>query len=171
MSLLYYGTAEEDPFYLLFSFYEGKPQKVSKQWNCSTSKWPELYLHFPCDLKSQCVDDEDETRCPLYSAECGLGKIAVEGSCFLYFTKKVVPSRWSTRDEELKEFEALRLCEKRGASAARFLSYSQVDSIVEFISRNLQYNDHLMMDLHRTKTLMDYREDIYTQNMYVCCTD
>ena len=52
-------------FKFVFSFHQNtsKPYQIGSQWNCSTSVWPELHRHFPCDLEPQCVDAEDETAC------------------------------------------------------------------------------------------------------------
>ncbi|KAL8564184.1 hypothetical protein ACOMHN_017453 [Nucella lapillus] len=54
-----------DKFHVVFSFHGNlsKPYQVKDQWNCSVV-WPGLYRHFPCDLRPQCMEGEEESACP-----------------------------------------------------------------------------------------------------------
>nr|KAG5685517.1 hypothetical protein BaRGS_024254 [Batillaria attramentaria] len=63
-------------FKLLFSFHNRSslPERVpSGKWNCSVPHWTDFQEHFPCDLRADCLDAEDEKVCPYWSDACGDG--------------------------------------------------------------------------------------------------
>ena len=51
------------------------PHRAEGGWNCSLAVWPDLHHHFPCDLRPQCADAEDEAKCFYTSKTCGPGKV------------------------------------------------------------------------------------------------
>ena len=64
-------------FRMRFSFHDPDlvPRRVEGGWNCSLAVWPDLHHHFPCDLRPQCADAEDEAKCFYTSKTCGPGKV------------------------------------------------------------------------------------------------
>ena len=64
-------------FRMRYSFHHEDyvPHRVEGGWNCSLAVWPDLHHHFPCDLRPQCADAEDEVKCFYTSKKCGTGKV------------------------------------------------------------------------------------------------
>ncbi|PVD24024.1 hypothetical protein C0Q70_14493 [Pomacea canaliculata] len=94
----------ETGFRLFFSFHtlSALPQQLSDgRWNCSVPHWPDFRLHFPCNLVSDCVGNEDEEDCPYTGHVCGPGFLSANVTC-LQFVKPFQDVSWETAAETCK---------------------------------------------------------------------
>ncbi|KAL8566968.1 hypothetical protein ACOMHN_059768 [Nucella lapillus] len=102
----------ETGFRLRFSFHPEtlKPERLPTllhgettwRWNCTESVWPDLANHFLCDLAPQCVDSEDEARCPYTTEKCGLHKMEIAERCYVFIPDSGRLS-WLEADRECRE--------------------------------------------------------------------
>ncbi|XP_076439120.1 uncharacterized protein LOC143277993 [Babylonia areolata] len=161
LSLVYSWRAqqfsEKSYFKLRFSFQRWAPQRAGQHWNCSKWVWPELYLHFACDLHVACVDAEDETHCSYYSEKCGLEKMAVEGKCFFFLSSD-------------KKSTSGFLTARAKCQIASFDSVTQWDSVVNGITRAWEagvVGTYIWVNLMPTRVTAISSGDVYIQSIYL----
>ncbi|XP_070198786.1 relaxin receptor 2-like [Littorina saxatilis] len=77
-------------FSLAFSFHQPDtvlPTRIDDGvWNCSgVVNWTEVQVHYPCDVRRDCLGGEDEARCPYNNTEvCGTEGLLVSGRCYFF---------------------------------------------------------------------------------------
>ncbi|PVD24181.1 hypothetical protein C0Q70_14651 [Pomacea canaliculata] len=124
-------------FLLDFSFHtlSALPQQLSDgRWNCSVPHWPDFSLHFPCNLVSDCVGNEDEVDCPYTSHVCGPGFLSANGTC-LQFVKPVQDVSWETASET---------CKSRGLVLMTANTFAEWEATRDLLLRYFPYPEFVL---------------------------
>ena len=105
--VLYFHFVSDDVvelsgFRLQFSFHPDSdvPKKTaSGKWNCSLTLWPQIQMHFPCNMLEDCEGGKDEANCPYADKACGPGHFAVGGGCYAMLVENR-PITWNEAASE-----------------------------------------------------------------------
>ena len=100
-------------------------------WNCSVSAWPSFRRHFRCNMRKECVNEEDEIQCP-YSY-CSHGGVRIDRRCFFYVLK----------NEPVSWFGAQRECRLMGASLASLTSLHTWNGVMTWLHLDSRWRDGL----------------------------
>nr|KAG5700375.1 hypothetical protein BaRGS_029627 [Batillaria attramentaria] len=113
-------------FKLRFSFHE-QSEVLRKlrdgMWNCSVPYFANYHQHFPCNLASECHNDEDEMRCPYSDNVCGPKKLSLGGRCYIYVNP----------DTDLTWNEASVMCLLRGARLVSFNTLEEWQTVAPLL--------------------------------------
>ncbi|KAK7475968.1 hypothetical protein BaRGS_00032787 [Batillaria attramentaria] len=117
-------TVRGKGFRLLFTFHkrsEALRELERGKWNCSVTHWADFKQHFPCNLRQDCVNGEDEAECP-YSQKCGLGRVWTINRCYIYVIPDKQPLTWG-------EAATLCLLQDKNAQLASLTTYREMRDV------------------------------------------